>query len=312
MQNIIVKRLKSNPIIYPELDDSLDHNINGPSLIIAPEWVEKPLGKYYLYFASHKGSYIYLAYANDLEGPWQIYKNGTLHLEESLFPTQPAIKLPKYAKEIEKHGSDETTPHIASPDVHAHNKTKEIRMYYHGLQLNGSQMSRVARSKDGINFKPENEIISFAYLRVFRYNEFYYGMCMPGIFYRSKNGIDNWETGPILFNRNMRHFALRVNKDQLQVFWTEVGDSPERILLSTIDLSEDWTQWKETSPIEILRPETEWEGGILPVKSSYRGPINEPVCQLRDPEIFEENDKLFLLYSVAGESGIAIAELKGL
>ncbi|MFW9873943.1 MAG: hypothetical protein ACFFG0_12625 [Candidatus Thorarchaeota archaeon] len=69
---------------------------------------------------------------------------------------------------------------------------------------------------------------------------------------------------------------------------------------------------KEISPVEILRPLTEWEGGILPVKLSYRPPINELVCQLRDPEIFEENNKLSLLYSIAGESGIAIAELKGL
>jgi len=33
------------------------------------------------------------------------------------------------------------------------------------------------------------------------------------------------------------------------------------------------------------------------------------VNQLRDPAIFEENDQVFLLYAVAGESGIAIAEV---
>jgi len=139
MQKIQVNRLKNNPIIYPEMDKSLDRNINGPSLIIAPEWIKNPLGKYYLYFASHKGSYIFLAYANDLEGPWRIYKNGTLRLEESLFPTKPATKIPKYAKEIVIHGSDETKPHIASPDVHVDENTNEIRMYYHGLRKNGSR-----------------------------------------------------------------------------------------------------------------------------------------------------------------------------
>ncbi|MHB8621379.1 MAG: hypothetical protein ACYDAG_17750, partial [Chloroflexota bacterium] len=32
-------------------------------------------------------------------------------------------------------------------------------------------------------------------------------------------------------------------------------------------------------------------------------------CQLRDPAIFEEVGRRFLLYSVAGEQGIGIAEL---
>jgi len=33
------------------------------------------------------------------------------------------------------------------------------------------------------------------------------------------------------------------------------------------------------------------------------------VDQLRDPAIFEEDGRILLLYAVAGESGIAIAEL---
>jgi hypothetical protein len=35
----------------------------------------------------------------------------------------------------------------------------------------------------------------------------------------------------------------------------------------------------------------------------------EPVCQLRDPAIFREGDRTYLLYTVAGERGIAMAEL---
>lgn len=312
MPEIKVKRFKNNPIIYPEMDNSLGHNINGPSLIHVPKWIENPLGHYYLYFASHKGSYIYLAYADDLEGPWCIYKKGTLQLEESLFSTTASIRVPQFAKEAAKHGSDETKPHIGSPDVHIHENTKEIFMYYHGLESDGHQTSRVALSKDGIRFIAKPGIISYSYLRVFNYDNWYYGMCMPGIFYRSQNGIDNFERGPILFNRNMRHSALRVVEDELQVFWTQVGETPERILLSTINLTKDWLEWKESSQIEIIRPETEWEGGKLPTEPSFRGPINEPVCQLRDPAIYEEEDKTFLLYSIAGESGIAIAEIKGL
>ncbi len=307
---IEVRRFKNNPIIYPQMDKSLGKNIAGPSLIRAPNWIKNPLGHYYLYFSAHKGDYIRLAYAEQLEGPWQIYKKGTLHLEESLFPTTPSKRMLKIARDPSYNGPDESMPHIASPDVHCLEDKQEIRMYYHGLLKNGRQMTRVARSNDGIHFIPEPEIISFPYLRIFEYDNRYYGMSMPGIFYRSQNGIDNFKQGPILFNRNMRHSALRVEGNQFQIFWTQVGDSPERIYLSTIDLSKKWENWKPSSPIEVLRPEKKWEGGNLEPKPSFRGAISRPVCQLRDPAIYEEENKIYLLYVVAGESGIAIAELK--
>jgi len=35
-----------------------------------------------------------------------------------------------------------------------------------------------------------------------------------------------------------------------------------------------------------------------------------PVNQLRDPTIYQENEETFLLYSVAGEGGIAIAKVE--
>ncbi|MHA1784467.1 MAG: hypothetical protein ACTSVE_04670 [Candidatus Helarchaeota archaeon] len=303
MKDIKIKRLETNPIIYPEMDSSLGENITGPSLIYIPRWIEEPLGKYYLYFASHKGTYIRLAFSESLEGPWKIYKKGTLHLNESLFPSVvPELK-------IKKTSLGENIPHVASPDVHVMEDSREIRMYYHGLESDGRQVSRVARSKDGIHFQAEPEILSPPYLRIFQYNGYFYGMCMPGIFYRSVNGLTNFERGPMLFSGRMRHSAVRVHEDQLEVYWTRVKDSPERILLSKIKLSQDWWQWKASEPLEILRPEENWEGANLPVEPSKRGPVNEKVCQLRDPEIYEENNKIYLLYVVAGEKGIAIAEI---
>ena len=113
----------------------------------------------------------------------------------------------------------------------------------------------------------------------------------------------------MLFNPDMRHCALLKRGDLLHVFWTQVGHAPERILLSTIDLSGPWDGWKETPPVEVLRPEREWEGADLPLEPSMRSVAYGPVNQLRDPAIFEEDGRVFLLYAVAGESGIAIAEV---
>jgi len=96
---------------------------------------------------------------------------------------------------------------------------------------------------------------------------------------------------------------------ELWVFWTQVGEAPERILLSRIDLTDDWHSWKESSPVEILRPERSWEGADAPLVPSVRSTAYGQVNQLRDPAIFEENGRVYLLYAIAGESGIAIAEL---
>ena len=63
------ERLFGGPIIRPHMDGRMGGNINGPSLIRVPDWIERPLGAYYLYFAHHKGEYIRLAYADRLEGP---------------------------------------------------------------------------------------------------------------------------------------------------------------------------------------------------------------------------------------------------
>ena len=68
-----VQRLLSGPIIVPDMDERMGRNINGPSLIRVPEWVQHPLGRYYLYFAHHQGRYIRLAFADDIEGPWHVY-----------------------------------------------------------------------------------------------------------------------------------------------------------------------------------------------------------------------------------------------
>src|SRR5690242_9119612 len=94
-QQVRIKRLLDRPIIGPELHDSIGLNIQGPSLIRVPEWVGEELGAYYLYFADHKGSYIRLAYADCLTGPWTVYAPGSLQLAQSGFLTEPPTASPE-------------------------------------------------------------------------------------------------------------------------------------------------------------------------------------------------------------------------
>ena len=316
-----VERLLDAPIISPALHPSIGHNIQGPSLIRAPSWLDAPLGQYYLYFADHKGRYIRLAYADALIGPWQVYPPGSLHLAESHFPTQPLHVSDEMRAQLEARDksartrrshdaiTEATTPHIASPDVHVDSTSQQVVMYFHGLEDVARQVTRVAVSSDGVKFTDQPQILGRTYFRVFHWSGATYALAMPGQFYRSQDGFTQFEEGPLLFNPDMRHAALLLRGDQLYVFWTQVGEAPERILLSTIDLTPDWLQWRESDPVEILRPERDWEGADAPLEPSIRSTAYGHVNQLRDPAIFEENDEVFLLYAVAGESGIGIAQV---
>ena len=59
-----VRRFPQNPLITLASSPSLGDNINGPSIVRVPDWVERPLGRYYMYFAHHMGAFIRLAYAD--------------------------------------------------------------------------------------------------------------------------------------------------------------------------------------------------------------------------------------------------------
>ena len=296
-----VRRLPNNPIIRPEMLPGVDgQNINGPSLIRVPSWVESPLGRYYLYFAHHNGKYIRLAYADQLEGPWNIHPSGALHLTNA-----PACR-----------------GHIASPDLVLDEARREIRMYFHGpARAVSGQKTFVATSKDGLNFTAREDVLGLFYFRVFPHGGEWYALAKGGVLHRSKDGLTAFERGHNPFpggdlrtgdlnEPGPRHVALLKQDDTLWVYYSSIADAPERILRSRLALTPDWREWRAVDPMEVLRPEHAWEGADLPVKTSAAGAARGPEHALRDPAIFVDRDgRTYLLYSVAGESGIAMAEL---
>ena len=318
---ITATRMLNHPIIGPALDPSIGVNIQGPSLIKVPDWVTNKLGAYYLYFADHKGSYIRLAYADRLAGPWRVHVPGCLHLAQSGFLTSPpAVSSDQLAAQEARYRArgatishdvlaEITNPHIASPDVHVDHEQKRIVMYFHGLDGVGVQVTRAAISTNGIDFLARREILGTSYMRIFAHDGITYALAMPGVFLRSADGLSGFATGPTLFNPNMRHAALLKRDGGLYVFWTEVGRTPETILVSHIDISGDWMGWREEPAVEILRPVHSWEGADAPLIPSIRSTAYGVVNQLRDPAIYEEDGRIYLLYAVGGEAGIALAEV---
>lgn len=301
-----IRRLETNPIVTPATNDGIGENVNGPSLVRVPDWIDDPLGEYYLYFAHHGGEYIRLAYADDLEGPWEIHAPGTLHLDEA------------------GEGFDD---HVASPDVHLDHDEERVRMYYHGCcdeyrDATGrtNQYTRVALSENGLDFDARTEPLGRFYFRAFEYGEYHYALAKEDRrgdrdtsgqrVYRSPDPLSGFESGPLLFGDGSRHAAVRRRGDALDVFYSRIGDAPERILRATVDLAPEWTDWEATEPETVLEPEREWEGADRPVEPSRADAADERVHQLRDPGIYEEDGDAYLLYSVAGERGLAIARLR--
>lgn len=285
-------RHSNNPLITPASSPTIGNNINGPSVIRVPEWLPNPLGRYYMYFAHHNGKYIRLAYSNSLDGPWTIYEPGTLKLSQ--------------ARRFKRH--------IASPDVHVDHDNHQIRMYFHGVARGGrSQWTGMAFSTDGLYFKALFRALGKYYFRVFEWGGAYYALCKSwnsGVaeLLRSADGVSRFEFGKTLLP-GMRHCAVTVDGDELLVFFTRVGDAPERILLSRINLTGDWKDWVASEPEEVLRPELPYEGADLEIEASLSGATGRTHA-LRDPCIFEEEGDRHLFYSIAGEQGIAMASIK--
>lgn len=287
MAVIQVKRL--GLLVTPQTHPMVGENINGPSLIEAPAWLPQRLGKYYLYFAHHLGERIRLAYADRLSGPWKLHVPGTLRLSQTRC-----------------HG------HIASPDVHVDHSRREIRMYFHGpMGSRSQQLTSLAISRNGIDFDVSREGLGESYFRVFSHRQETFALCRQGGLYRARREECPFEAGPspFLSGPRPRHLAVLVREKTLFVFYSRIGDAPERIMMSTLDLEAPWGQWRASRATTVLKPERRYEGADLPIRASREGIAWGRENQLRDPAVFEEGDSVYLLYATAGERGIALARL---
>lgn len=323
-------------------------NINGPSVIRIPEWISPenrsdPSAKYYCYFAHHDGGYIRMAWASEIEGPWHLYQvgagtppgdRGVLDLGDDVINLDNGIQIPNN--------------HLASPDVHVDNDQQRIVMYFHSgstTHVNGQavsgQFSYVSHSPYGLEFYDHIQpvILGTSYFRVFNYMDTIYALSNDGTPYKAQDANNPWaapagwdfsdklwdshphnpfqaditETDGIPSSElRVRHTAVRLVGDELQVFYSRRGDMMENIQMSTVDLSVgDWTNWDATyPPYPVLQSAPGWEGGDLTPAPSEAGPAPENVNQLRDPYVLEDNDgAVYLFYSGRGEDAIGLAQL---
>ena len=190
------------------MDDRIGATFKA-SLIKVPDWVDNPLGKYYLYFADHRGTYIRMAYADEVTAHGLSTRREHLNWKTHSFP--PPARPARWHRRIAA-----LYPHIASPDVLVREDLRQIVMYYHGRGV-GRQFTRAAVSSDGIRFEGREEDLGRATFESLNMK----ATTMPehaGVLYRSR-WTDCFEAGPQFFTADMRHSALLIRDNLLHVFF---------------------------------------------------------------------------------------------
>ncbi|MBK1855168.1 hypothetical protein JO972_09385 [Verrucomicrobiaceae bacterium 5K15] len=118
-----------------------------------------------------------------------------------------------------------------------------------------------------------------------------------------------------------RHFGVLKRDGLLYAFYTNKGEIGERVKISTFDFANlpsgselSFEDWHGVFPSqELLRPEENWEGANLPLSISGAGGADDPMHELRDPSVLEDNDgRTYLFYSGSGEKAIGVAQLVSL
>ena len=268
-----------------------------------PPFVKQPLGRYYMYFGHHSGQFIRLAFADQPEGPWQIYRPGVLPLLE-------------VASESSFFG------HIASPDLFVNLDQQKIYLYFHAPHRNHSdQRSGIAVSDDGLHFRllhPEQ--INTFYMRMLPWNGKHFAISknanVSGRLSVCRTAYGPFDPLADLIP-NMRHAAWLVDNDQLYLLYTVVGDNPESIKIAPFTLNDkascNWTleescNWSLGESLVLAAPTCGWEGLDYAQEPSLFGAQND-VNQLRDPFVFQDSGATYLYYSYGGENGLAGARL---
>ncbi len=201
----VVRLNDGQPIIsaenFKDVTSDDGHSINGPSMIRIPDWIAEedrldPSAKYYLYFGDHSGSYIRLAWAADITGPYTLYNadnDGVLGLSA--------------VNTVFKNASNTiNSDHISSPDVMV--EDGRIIMFFHIKKKSnfsatdstdswfdtGSQQTVCAVSTDGLNFTTQPKLIGNAYFRSFKHNNNWYAFTNYGPIWKGPStDSDPWD-----------------------------------------------------------------------------------------------------------------------
>ena len=190
--------------------------------------------------------------------------------------------------------------------MHINNVEKSLEMFFHSLDHDGKQRSLRATSNNGLTWQVQPKPVSQIYLRIFRYKRKKDALGWGGQILR-ENLLGIFELGPWTFGgQGHRHADVLVNGEKLHVMWTRIGDAPECIFHSTIDLANYWRDWYGTEGKEILRSKFDRKCAHIPTSTSTVGGLTKQEPALRDPHLFEESEEVYMIYAGAEKVVLAL------
>lgn len=212
--------------------------------------------------------------------------------------------------------------------------TDDTPRYLHGHHCEGQpnhnkgnqQPTILYDSQDGVSWRLNERFLT-------HWNLFYFTtpVYLRGFFYvlsrvNNERGIilcrsvsieGPFEEGPVVAH-GLRHLDVHLVGEVMYVFFSMIGDRPERILLATIDtsLDLDWNDWKLLPGPKILMPKHSYEHGDEALQRTHEGPGRHR-HEVRDPRFLPDERKGkstkilsgLLFYVVQGERGISVARV---
>ena len=318
-------RLPQNPLITVKSSSSLGDNINNPTVIRVPSWIEHPLGRYYMYFAHHMGAHIRLAYADAVAGPWKVYEPGVLHVHDTAF-YRPQPDPPENLENFYTH--------VASPEIYGGRSQPSTRDVVPRVVDRRGRCGRSAKRAAQAMGAPTRLRAEHAVGRVagrftfrrsgrrsraratcasFAFDGSLYGMARLGLLLRSTRSVrplrgrPERRFGTEPYTGRVRHVAvvsggldaLRVLHGDRRCARTDHGvhDRHERRL----------DDLEGVGPTELLRPGGAYECPRCRPRRRRRATSKARRGSSAIRRSFEENGRTFLFYSICGEQGIAAA-----
>ncbi|KAI2491538.1 hypothetical protein MHU86_23015 [Fragilaria crotonensis] len=266
-------------------------NMNGPTII-------RQGSIYHLFVSGHTGGTTIRRFeASSLEGPWH----------------EAILKLPSL---------DKCAAGLHSPDVVLFHGKYYMYAHLHSCQdVKGKQATIVLTSTDLAHWELPRKTAyaakEYFYTRVFLHNNIFYAIAKS-----QENPVGSMvllssdsPLGPFqyvkTFVEGVRNVSLHQKGDRLFVFYSLIGDLPERILLGVIHLNAV-AEWRLRPGPIILEPLH--DGDLVP---SEAGPAPcAAVPQLRDPFFVPDSNegeselRGILFFTVRGELAIGAARLQ--
>lgn len=286
-----------------DLPETMSRNLNGPTCLKKPQFASSELDDFLLYFSQHDGQSISLMTSSTPLGPWRIVSHNL----------------------IQMHENSEFHDHVASPHVEVSHREGVIFLYFHSRKQNSrEQFTFLYSSRDGLNFFPEKlqPKIPF-YFRMIQLEDKFLAVTKGGDFFLNQNRsfTEGWtfvgnpfQTETVLDRYHnyvgaIRHACFFQFKDNILLFYSVIGDAPERIFASNLTIKANSKIIIENK-FEVIRPTEEFEGASQELRPSSSGPAVTFENALRDPFVLKYDNSAFLYYSFGGETGLAVTQLE--